>query len=326
MLLVETTIDSTLHRVSMEGIALEHYWDNRIIAFDPPQYQIAFPYGGYVRPGFGGISFSHHLFEEHWPPPAQCLLSVYYTAAGEAEKELLFEGAAHLRAVTREQVDYELFGPAFDATVPDATAFDDTLVNVASWFCDASRLNLTLDSTYARSPSPAVKFTRQGDAMALDLLSNVCAFFTHLFHIKGSVLYLADMLADAGSESITEFDFFPSAYHLDVPVALARTTPGNHVRTSAYPYGRELSFGAEYHDTAANIEDALDDVISVSNKVRCSLRMPLLGGLPDPGRKVSWTDASLGRDTAAYIRCRTVRYDFGNEEIVIEGEGEVSAL
>ena len=325
MLLIEATINSTLHRVSMEGIALAHYWDNMVISFDPPQYQVANQYGGYVRPGFGGIAFSYDLFSGDWPPPTKIDLAVYYTASDEASRELLFDGAAHLRRMTREMVEYELFGPSFSAVVADGQVFDDTLVNVVSWFCDTSRLNLSVNSTYARSPSPAVKFTQSGEALAIDLLSDICSFFTHLFYIENSTLHLVDMLADGGSRAITEFDFFPSTYDWNVPLALARTTPNNYTRTSSYSYGNELNLSVEYHDTQSNVEDALDDIIAVMNKPRCELRIPLLGNLPDPGEKISWTDSSLGQDTDAYIRCRTLRYDFQSEEVVVEGEGALSA-
>lgn len=324
MLLVEVTINGNLKRVSIEGLALEHYWDQHIISIDPPQYRIQKPYGGYVRPGFGSISFSHELFSDNWPPPVGIDIKKFYTETNEADKELLFEGKAHLRSITRDAITYELFSDAFSTTIADSTLFDDSLVNVVTWFCDSSRLNLSVNSTYARNPSPAVKHTTSGEQLAVNLLSDICAFFTHLFYIENGTLYLIDMLGDAGSESLTEFDFFPSVYDYDVPVSAVRSN--SYVRMSSYPYGNELNVGTEYHDTQSNIEDALDDILSIVNKAKCRLRVPLEGSLPKPGKKISWTDTSLGRDTSAYIRCRSIRYDFIKYEAVIEGEGEISAV
>ena len=323
MLLVEATINATLHYLSMEGHALTHYWDAMITGFDAPQYQIAEDHGGYVRPGFGSIRFSHDLFgAADWPPPANITLGIYYSATTEAAKETIFTGTGHLARMDREEIEYELYGPSFTATVADATAFNDTLLNVATWFCGASYLNLTLDHTYDRASSPQVVFTSSGVQLAIDLFSEICAFHSHCFYISGTTLYLIDMLLDAGTQTITEFDFFPSEYEWNVPVSIARTD--NYARTSAYPYGEEITLPTEYADTEARINTALDNIIAVRNKAKCRLRMPFLGSLPTPGKKISWTDTSLGESTDAYIRARTISFDFEEEEVIIEGEGELS--
>ena len=39
MFLIEVTINTVLNRLSMEGIALTHWWDNQVISFDPPVYR-----------------------------------------------------------------------------------------------------------------------------------------------------------------------------------------------------------------------------------------------------------------------------------------------
>lgn len=322
MLLVEATIDGTLHRISMEGIALAHYWDNYIVGFDPVQYQCAYPYGGYVRLGYGIIHFSPDLFASDWPPPVNMTIAIYYTATDEASREILFAGTGHRKRITREHIEYALYGPSYTATVADATAFNDTLVNVVSWFCGASYLNVTLDHTYDRASSPQVVFTTSGEQLAINLLSEICAFFSHCFYISGSTLYLIDMLLDAGSEAITEFDFFPSEYDENEPTALARTD--NYKRFSAYPYGQEISLATEFADTEVRINAALDNIVAISNKARCRLKVPFIGSLPTPGKKLSWTDTSLGQDLDAYIRARTIAYDFEHEEVIIEGEGELS--
>ncbi len=322
MLLVETTINGTLHRVSLEGLALEHYWDPYIIGFDPVQGQIAYPYGGYVRPGYGSIQFVPTLFASDWPPPVNMTIAAYYTGSDEASRELLFSGTAHRKEINRTHIEYELFSSSYTATVANGVVFSDTLVNVASWFCGASYLNLSVDTTYARGSSPTVAFQVSGEQLAINLLSDICAFFTHCFYIQDGTLYLVDMLGDAGSQSITEFDFFPSTYEDPVPLAMAMTS--NYKRFSSYAYGSDLSLSTEYADTQVRIEAALDNIITVSSRSRCRLRVPFIGSLPTPGKKLSWTDTSLGQDMDAYIRARTLTYDFLSEEVIIEGEGELS--
>ncbi|MBW2606146.1 MAG: hypothetical protein JRD05_00775 [Deltaproteobacteria bacterium] len=311
-----------MNYLSIDGVDLAHFWDSHVIRFDAPQRSLAKNHGGYCSLGFGGISFSHDLFTDDWPPPVNGVITVKYTATTEAAAETIFEGVAHLSKINREEIRYELYGPSYTATVNDATAYNDTLVAVMTTLCGVGILNLTLDSSAARGPSPNVTHTVDGDQLAIELASEICAFYSHLFYIVGSTLYLVDMLGDNGTQTITEFDFFPSDYNNLVPVALARS--GDYSRTSAYPYGNELSVD-QYHDTEANVNTALDNIIAIENKARCDLKIPLLGSLPVPGKKISWTDTSLGVDTDMYIRARALRYDFDNEEITISGEGEISA-
>ena len=68
-LLIEFTINAVLNRLSQEGIALTNYWDAKVSTFDPVQYKIAKQYGGYVKLGYGSISFVPNLFDNNWPPP-----------------------------------------------------------------------------------------------------------------------------------------------------------------------------------------------------------------------------------------------------------------
>lgn len=322
MLLVETTINGTVHRISMEGHELTHYWDAEIIGFDSPYYEPAYVHGGYAAPRFGAIRFSHNLFgAADWTPPVNMAISIYYSATTEEAKETVFVGTAHIARMNREWVEYELYGPTYSVTVAEAEVFDDTLLNIVSWFCGASYLNLTVDHTYDRASSPQVVYTTADTQIAINLLSEICAFFTHSFYIAGTTLYLIDMLLDAGTETITEFDYFPSEYEWEPPIAVARAS--QYSRFSSYSYGQDVTFAA-YADTQVRIEAALDNIISVSNKARMRLRRPLLGSFPTLGKAVTVPDTSLGEDTTAAIRARSLQLDFENEEAITEGEGTLT--
>lgn len=322
MLLVEFTINSVLNRLSQEGIALEHWWAQKIMNFDPPQYSIAKTNGGYIKPSFGSIDFFPNLFDSDWPPPINGDITIKYTDSTEAAAETLFEGIAHRAGINRERIKYDLYGPEFTTTTANATAFNDTLINVMTALCGVTHLNLTLNSSAARSPSPNVLHTVSGDQLDINLASDICAFYSHCFYIISSTLYLVNMLADNGTQAITEFEYFPTDYDDLDPVSLIRA--GTFSRTSSYPYGREIS-ETLYHDTQANAEACLDNILAILHKPRARLRMPLLGSLPVPGKKISWTDTAQGVDTDMYIRARTIQYNFVDEEITIEGEGEITA-
>jgi len=321
MLLVEASIPA-LNRLSQEGIALANYWDAKVMQFDDlPQRKMAFDHGGYVKLGYGDIKFFPDLFSD--VPPVEIDLSIYYTATTEAAKEKLFDAKGWLDTMNRDGVSYNLYGEKFTDTIADNTAYNGTLVSLFTTWTGAGALNLTLDSSAARNPSPNVLHTTTGEQLTIDLASKIAAFYSHIFYIDSGTLYLVDMLADNGSSTYTEFDYFPSHYDWLVPVSILSS--GGRARTSAYPYGRELSLTA-YHDTGANIDDALDDILTTLNSARSRFQIPFLGSIPVPGEGLGWTDDSLPWTVVSSIRARTIQYDFDGEVVIIEGEGTVAGV
>lgn len=439
-LLTEFDINAVTRRLSIDGVALTHWWDNQIIEFDTLVYQMTENYGGYVRLGFGRISFTHDLFENDWPPPVNGEVRIKYTESTEALAETFFSATAHLAEITREKISYEVFEPEYDIDIltlatnydgdsvplpiafgtvghrnpirlPDAGGgnqrysmagiqgaiatcgtgggdvwciYDDG-INIASnasmvgsnvfeltaapvgevtisgigadteleeifdWACGASYLNVTLATPAARAVSPSVNYWASSQMKVVDFLNKISSFFTHIFYIKDTTLYLIDMLLDNGSRTITEFDFFPLTYTYLIPTKQIKSEwevgePGEwqdpagagaaavyvkrddkeYIKESSYPYGNELEI-EPVTDVRADIETALTNILTVLHSTRCNVRLPLQGSLPVPGEKISWTDESHKISTDMNIRCRTVKYDFTNEKIIIEGEGTLSA-
>jgi len=131
------------------------------------------------------------------------------TATNEAAAQTLFEGHAHLNNIDRDAITYDLYGPNYSNIA--ASSFERSIVDIFSYYCGI--LGLTLNSTYARSPSPTCKYEDLIGQNVIDGLSGLAAFFTHRFYIIGATLYLVDSLADNGSTvDLTEFDIFPSKY------------------------------------------------------------------------------------------------------------------
>ena len=332
MVLVEFTINGTLNRLSIGGAALTNMWENKIIGFEPPQFSTAQITGGYVELILGSISFFPDLFDSDWPPPINGVISAYYTDSDdpdESTKETIFTGVAHRKSIERTSVNYDFHGPSYSATIADETEYDDTLVNVMTTLCGAGILNLDIDTSAARGVSPNVTYTTNGETLAIDFASAICEFYSHLFYILDGTLYLVDMLGNNGTQTITEYDYFATTNYTDEsPVSSVRAEVDddtNYSRYSSYPYGEELDT-TPYHTTEENINTALDDMLTIFHMPRANLEMPLLGSLPVPGKKISWTDTSLGQSTTVWIRARTIQYDFENEKVLIEGEGNLGEL
>ena len=352
MLLVELTINSTLFKLSQEGIALliggtelvvdengnnitdesanniyieitrSDWWDGKIMSFSSPQLRVEQTYGGFAEMRFGSIILFPDLFEDDWPPPFNCPITVKYTTTTEEVAETLFVGNCHLASINRTGVAYDFYGTQYEnsAMISSGESFNDDLDTVAAWFCHVDRLDLTLDTTYSRASSPTVVHTTSSDQIALKLFADIAAFFSHCFYIVGSTLYLIDMLLDNGSSTITEFDFMPSDYYTNAPLAQVVGQETEYTQESAYEYGQTKEI-MEYCTNQAQVETALSNILAISNKSGCRLRMPFTGDIPLIGEKISWTDTSLGMDTDVYIRCRAVQYNFDSEEVIIEGEG-----
>ena len=91
----------------------------------------------------------------------------------------------------------------------------------------------------------------------------------------------------------------------------------------SYPYGKEMSV-TPYHDTKSNVLAALTNILTVLNKTTAEIRMPITSTLPDPGKRLTFSDTQLITNISTYLRARTLIYDFNNEEIIVTGEGVTS--
>lgn len=327
MLLVQKTINAVVNKISTESHNLAAPYYNHIFNMDTLNQGIRKAYGGYFKLDIGGYSLSPALFDDDWPPPVSCAVTAQYSATTEAAAETLFMGTAHRTALYIEGVDYDIYSPQNSYVLPDATAFNDTLVDVFTWMIDAARMNLTLDSTLARNPSPAVIYTTSGERLGVDFLDDLAAFFSHMYYISGGTLYLLDMASDNGSRILTEHDYFsgiesPIEYFNNQPCAIAKA--GDYSQQSTYLYGDQIS-ETDFHGTQANVETALADIITYQNKDRARVVIPFTGSLPAPGEKISWTDTAQRVSTEMWIRARVIQYDFDNDQIIIEGEGAVTA-
>ncbi len=321
-LLITITSGGT-HRVSNEGLALEHYWDSYVVSFDPPQYGTKEESGGEVVSVFGSITLSPEMFGTS-QPPITFEIDVRYTPANtEVDAQLVFSGVGHLESMTRKGNKYGLYRPAFEYEVPATTVFNDTLVNVVSWFCDAARLNLTLNSTEAKSPSPAVSFTQDSEILGIDLLSDICAAYCHMVFIEDGTLYLIDrFLGGIGGKILTEFDFLPiPAFTYRAPWSAVYSDDQTFEVATTYHHGERESIDFPYHDQESVIAPAWYWLAELHHAPCCKISLPMHGELPKPGYRLVITDDSYPFPITAEFQVNGIRYDFDNEIIECDCDG-----
>jgi hypothetical protein len=186
----------------------------------------------------------------------------------------------------------------------------------------------TVNTTYARASSPNVTHNITGDTLAIQLASDIAAFYSHLIYVVGDTAYLVDMLRDNGSRTLTEYQFFASpTYEYKVPVASVGCTVGSasYSKASSYAYGTAMKIDP-YHVAKANIETALTNILTCENAPRAQVKVPMIAGnFPAPGEKVTFPDTGNVADLSTYIRVRKMQFDFVNSMITLEGEGAITA-
>jgi hypothetical protein len=209
--------------------------------------------------------------------------------------------------------NFSQLAPHYDTTL------NETVEDILSVITEIA----TLDTTYARSPSPNVLYTLTSTQLAINLLSNLVQFYSHLLYIEGTTAYLIDMLGDNGSRTLTEFKFFAfPKYQYKTPVASA--SAAGFSRFSSYAHGSNIS-PTPFHSTQANVEDALDDIISLENSPRAVFDFPMIAGnFPKLGEKIAFPDTGTRNNLSSWIRCRKLTFDFLNDAIKVEGEGNIS--
>lgn len=321
-LLAELVINGETFRVSNESLSLTHYWDPYVDQAGSIKWAAPSDYGGYVEPKFSNFSLLPKLFESDWPSPSNIGVTLKYTDSAEEASVILFNGEGHTSGLNRESNEYELFGKEFTSTIT-SEVFDDTLIDIFTTYTGTSYLNLTLDSSAARSPSPAVKYTATGETILIKTLSDIAKFFSHSFYIIESTLYLVDLLADNGTETLTEFDFSPVQYRDPVPVSIIRG--GIYYVLGSSQYGEEIDVSPVCHDTQANIETALGNIKTIVEARGIELSRPMTAAsVPVVGKGLTWIDESFGVDLNANFRTNGMIYNFDNYQFVITGRGTLT--
>lgn len=215
MLLIRLTVNGIVRYLSDDFHAIEHFYEASVVSLGQLRIATPHPWGGWAEPEYGDLVLLPSVFAADWPPPRTCAVSVYLGSTGETGARLLFTGTAYLAEIGREAITYTLYGPEY-ATEAGATTYTGTLASVFTAAC--TTLGLTLNTTYARATSPAVRYVADGQQRLIDRLSDLAACFSHRFYIEGTTLYLVDCLRDNGATlALTEFDVLPGAYITSQP-------------------------------------------------------------------------------------------------------------
>lgn len=84
--------DSGTIFISLDGQALDHYWDAYIKSFSAPQYDLQYDYGGFEEINYGSVVLSPDAVSGDWPPPKQFTILARYTSSTEDLADEIFIG------------------------------------------------------------------------------------------------------------------------------------------------------------------------------------------------------------------------------------------
>ncbi len=320
MLLVEMTLPSGLRRISNEPLALEHYWEPVVASCGPVSMATDQPYGGYVRPQFGRLELLPSLFADDWPPPVSVPLTMAVTDTDEAGAVQLMAGTAHRAEIRRDGIAYDLYGREYGGRFTDHS-YGNTVSGLFANNIASADPSLTADTGLADPDSaPYILYVDTGDQVVIDSLSRTCAVAAHLFYIQGTTAHLVDMFTDNGSMELTEFDFFPSSYTDQGPLATCRC--GDTSLACSWPYGREVSVSPVFNTSdTAEITTGLERIRQILEAPLLTLKAPITATVPKFGQRVSWTDSSQWSPLSAWMRVRSIVWDFDRAQVVLRGEG-----
>jgi hypothetical protein len=322
MILMEFTVGATTYRISTEDKALTYQWFGYITAFNSLKISLPNRHGGIARPEFSDITLSPALIKEIGSIPTTAAVVIKETEADEAAAVTIFSGSARLGDYDRYGFGYILHRPEIPETIAEGTAYNDTLVNVATSLC--TTMGLTIDATNARATSPAVLHTTSADILAFDLLSDMLAFFSHGAEIVGTTLYLYDMLGTYTATELTEFDFLPANYRKESPYSLfsaseTETLAGTDENGDTYSV-------TPYHTTSGNIQTALADIKTIMEQDIAMVPMKQDATKPRIIDKISLTDESIVLSISFSGIVTSVIYNYDTLGVEIESSGTVALI
>jgi hypothetical protein len=245
----------------------------------------------------------------------------YITDSDEASKVLVFEGKLHLDSYNESEVTYQAYGDDYETTITGARTYNDTLVNIFTTYCGASYLNLTLDSSNARSPSPDVYWSTSGERVLVEDLSDMAAFWSHSFYIKNGTLYLVDQKGLNGTGTITTFDHF-KGYQVETQPPVSLFIADGEDFTGAHEYGQEFNVSPVCATGTTDIQTALSHIsVNVQYSYFRVRATPEAGNIFNIGDLITVWQDSFMVDGQAQFRVTDMAIDIAREEILIEGCG-----
>ena len=333
MLLATSYLPSGARQASTRRLKLETPWPDHILQMGSLRWACSSRHGGYCPMEYGDLTYAPEMFSSDWPPPMNFAVDLEATASTEAAKFTLFEGTAHKQEWgCLENMGYDLYGPAgYTTQLPSGTTqatYGATLDALFAYACNASRLNLTLDTTLSRSPSPALSHTTGSDQLLINFLDEVCKSHTHLFYILEGTLYLVDCEADNGTDTDTDERTNMQHNTYGGPPPVSMITDGTNSPTfCSFPYGSVYT-QPSFETNAAAVAAAQAKIKTIIEKEQITLRRVLTGAaFPVPGRKYTFTnEVDLLKGVSEEMRVREIEVDFKNDDLIMTGEGTVTAI
>jgi hypothetical protein len=331
MLLTDITINGTTYYLSDEYIDRpEQFYDAKIVSFSNVTLSLPKIYGGFAGLSFGTVAFLPDTFNETWPPPVSIDIKAYYTESRTSDKLLIFDGKLHRNYIQEDNIGYTLYSVGSDKKSTDKK-YSGSFFDIFQDTCDT--LGFTLNTTKATDSTIDINYTAYGEKLELLNLSDLAASFGHCFYISENTLYLIDMNKDNDTAELTEFEFFPSRYvdgrfySLYKGLSNDRDTDNEFSVTGTWDYGDEYRVTPFCRDTpdTTNAEAMLTKIKEIHEKPRVELKMPINNNY-SIGQKISFTDESKYKPLSVWFRIRSITWNFGNDEMVLQGEGSIEDI
>lgn len=333
MFLAKPKLPSGTKKISNMLHALESPYLAMIQALSQVQYAISGPTGGRVKITYGDFVFYQAMFDDDWPPPKHFDIDFGFTMSTEAAAIWPYSGSMRREGLGKMVVPYEFYPTNnFTTMVTAGTSFNDTLVNVVMWACNAARLNLTPVTTLARATSPQLVYTVPSDILLVDLLEKMCKYHTHFFEIDESTgtLTLVDMFASNGTQTLTEYDIFPPNY--PTPAAVKEISDGKQggVRVQTSETNGSVLTLEPFESNTTNITTAFNLAKILVERDQVVVAVPLDDVLPVMGKQSGFINTTGVRhplDVTLYTRKIDFDFSFGKRgKAVLSGDGTLAGV
>lgn len=322
-----TPAGGELIRCSLVDFSDIHPWDSYIASVSSVKIATPKPWGGYAAPVFSDIAFFPNMFTaaSDWPPPENAAVRLRWIADGdETGGTVFFDGTATVEDPEHAAIKYKLKRAENATKVAAATVLSGTLTAVIEVLCGSSYLNLSLDTSRARIPSPAVSWTVDAEKLTTALVDEICQSFSHAAINIGGTLYLIDMYdTSTALADVSDWDVTDPGYKFGSRYSLAKY--GNYsVTSSTVANGDELSIPVIHHGTQANIEEAMGIILEIANRPTVELKADIGDDLMTVGGCYLYNDESGFRPLQLIMVAHDVVYNFDSETMLATGPGRVA--
>jgi hypothetical protein len=318
MILANFTINDKTQRIGDGYYPLDHMWRGRIADLSSITLAISEIYGGLEKPVYTSASVLPELFEDNWPPPTYSDIELFYTLTDESDAVSIFSGSCEINetGIEQDKISIKLTKSTNDTTIAEDRVLSGTLVEVITEL--AAERGLTVNSEFARDPSPPISHTLSSEKSNIDLTDDILQYTAHAGKERDGVLHLYDMDQTGEAITLSTYRAYLKPCKYGNTRQIASVKGGDYTVYGDGDYGTDEESVTVYHTGQTEIEAQLNIILGILQRGRAQINKYIDGVCPVMLDTISINDGTMYKPISFRGRIHSIIYN--HNDLVMQAD------